>query len=74
MTLFILSSLLILSIAEILFVGIAVFGIVLVIREKRLPFFKRVLWLIAVIFLNLIGVILFIIWNREKIANKKVRI
>ena len=49
---------------EISVVLIAIIGIFLVLRDKRLKNIKKILWLFFVLIFNFIAVICFIVWKK----------
>lgn len=52
------------ALIEILVVGFAVVGIVMVIKEKRLSAVAKILWLFFVMMFNFIAVLCFILWKK----------
>ena len=58
------------ALIEILVVGFAVAGIVMVLKEKRLSAVAKILWLFFVMMFNFIAVLSFLLW--KKLDKKKV--
>ena len=54
------------AIAEILLVLVVIIGIIVVLKEKKLSVFARILWILLILLFNFIALICFFIWVSYK--------